>query len=226
MELIQTVGFTAVRLLWEVAQASMNVKIHNKCKDFELVDPLHFSDGAVYCNPLAQKVAPGGTLDTTFKVNPTRMAFEGALLCRLRKKETNSDQQSEANTKNADATNSDQQPEADTKNIDENEPDHIRLLVGWKVERFKEPCVYMLLGEHGGKYAWNKDKLKKQHNEFRGQLNAHRSAVENTWLIEDGSTLKLVLDSVGNKEYEINITLSEGQKDSYATIPVSIESKV
>jgi hypothetical protein len=210
MELIQAVGFSAVKLLWEAAQASMNLEIHNRCLGVELIDPLYFSDGAVCHMPLDQKVTTGGTLDTVFKINLNRLAYEGALICRLRKKGTNPDQQSDT----------------DTTNIDKNWSNHVQLLVGWKLERFKEPRVYMLLVEHGEKLVWDKDKLSEQHNEFRGRLNAHHGSIESTWLMEDNSVLRLALDGVGNREYGIKITISEANQGDHTSVPIWIEPKV
>jgi hypothetical protein len=144
MEVTLAPGFRAVRLLWGVTQPAMKVEIHNKSSDIELVDPLYFSDGAICYDPLDQKVAPHGMLSVAFRVNLTRITFKGVLICRLRK-----------------GINSNQQSSADATNIDEKWSNYVQLLVGWKVDRFKGPRVYMLLGEHGEKLTWTEDKLKK-----------------------------------------------------------------
>jgi hypothetical protein len=210
MSLILTSGFSPVRLLWENVQAAMNVEIHNGCSDVELIEPWYFSDGAVCCKKLNERVAPGDILSTAFRIHIFRTAFEGALICGLRKKGTNSDQQSSV----------------DTTNVDEDRSKHVQLIVGWKVTRFHDPRVYVLLMEHEERSAWDVDKLKKQHEDFHRRLHAHNCAVENIWLMEDGTVLKLTLDSVGNKEYGIKISISEVQWDDYATLPVPIEQKV
>jgi hypothetical protein len=48
----------------------------------------------------------------------------------------------------------------------------------------------------------------------------------NTWLMEDGTVLKLALDGVGNGAYGIKITISEAQKGNYTSVPIWIEPKV
>jgi hypothetical protein len=210
MDLIPAAGFHAARLLWTAAQSSMKVEILNKCSDIELVGPVHFSDGATCHMPLDQKTTPDGKLDTIFKINLGRITFEGALTCRLRKK----------------GIISGQQPNSDATNIDENESKCVQLLVGWKLERFQDPRIYVLLVEHVEKFVWNEDTLRKQHNEFRGRLNVHNGAVTSTWLMEDGSVLELGLHAVGSRVYGIKITISETQKDDYTSVPMWIELKV
>jgi hypothetical protein len=210
MELIPAVGTHVARLFWEISRAAMKVEIHNKCSDIELVEPAYFSDGAVCDMPPDQKVDPGNILNTAFRIEFGQLDFEGALLCRLRKKRTNSDQQ----------------PDTDTTNINEKWKSYVQLLVAWKVERFHEPRVYTLLGEHGERIDWTNDELKKQYNEFRGRLNVHNGAVESTWLMEDGSALKLALDRTGDRVYGIKITIFEVQKDAHTSVPVWIEPRV
>jgi hypothetical protein len=206
---IREVGSHALNRLRETAQPAMKVEIHNKCSHIELVDPLYFSDGAICLIPLDQKVAPGGTLDTAFKIDLTRMDFEGALIYRLRKKGINSGQQSNA----------------DTKNIDRNWSSYVWLLVGWRMERFNNPRVYMLLVEHGEEFVWGEDMLFYRHKKFRRLLNVDNGSVTSTWLMEDDYVLRLALDSVGNKKYGIRITIFDGVKDDYAEVPLPIESK-
>jgi hypothetical protein len=157
--------------------------------------------------PLDPKVEPGSTLNTAFRVEPGRLNFEGALLCRLRKKGIKSDQQSDT----------------DTINIDEDWSNYVQLLVGWRLGYFLDPRVYMLLAEHGEKLVWTEAKLEKQHKEFHGRLRAHNGAIEDTWLMEDGSVLRLALDSVGTRACKISITISEAQLDGYTTVPLWIE---
>jgi hypothetical protein len=210
MEPIQADGLYAVRLLWEANQSAMSVEIHNKCLNVELVDPLYFSDGAVCCKNLNERVAPGDTLSTTFRVNPDCFTFEGALMCGLRKNGANY-----------------QQSSADVTNVDENWSSYIQLLVGWKVNRLKGPCVYMLLAENREKLAWTKDNLAKQHNDFRRRFHVHsNSSIESTWWMKDDSVLKLTLDGVENREYGIKITISEAQWNTCTSVPVSIGPKV
>jgi hypothetical protein len=206
---VSPIVFPSVRTLWKAAHIVMKMKTLNICPDVELVDPLYFSDGAVCCESSDMKMAPNSVLNAVFKVNPAWSTFEGALICRLRKK----------------GTNSGQQPSAATTNVNENGSRHVRLLVGWKVKRFEGLRVYMLLLEHGEEFVWTEDKLAKQHKEFRGRLNVHNGALENTWLMEDGSVLKLALDSAGNRKYGISITISKVQQDSYASVPIWIEPK-
>jgi hypothetical protein len=210
MEIISIIGLHSLRGLWVPNHIIVKMEIYNTCSDVELVDPLYFSDGVVRCNPLDQKVAPGGTLSAAFKINHSQLISEGTLMCRLRKKESNFDRQFDT----------------DTTNIDENGLRRVQLLVGWKLEYFSELRVYMLLMEHGEKLAWTKDRLKEQHNEFRGRLSAHNDSVESAWLMEDGTVLKLTLDGVGNREHGIKITISEVQRKDYATVPIWLEPKV
>jgi hypothetical protein len=200
---------SAARILWENIQAAMKVEIHNRCSDIELVEPLCFSDGAERCENPDRKVAPGGTLSTAFRVYMFRVTFEGALICRLRKKGIDSDQQSST----------------DTTSIDEDESEHVQLLVGWKVSRFTEPKVYMLLGWHEKEFKWNEDNLKKQYECFCGRLEMHKSAIKSTWFIEDDIILKLILDGVRNDEYGIKITISEAEQDGSVSLPMPIGPK-
>jgi hypothetical protein len=207
MEPIVAIEGHAVGLVLGAAQVSMKVDIHNKCSNIELVEPMCFSDGAVCYTPLDQKVEPGGVLETVFRIKSIWGKSEGALLCRLRKKGADSDQQSDSGT----------------TNIDEDWSNHARLLVGWKLERPQDLRVYMLLIEHGEKLVWTEDKLLKQHNDFRGRLRVHNGAVEDTWLMEDGSVLKLALDGVGNREYGIRIAITNAQQNEHTSIPLWIE---
>jgi hypothetical protein len=208
-ELIAKAGFHALKTLWDAAHAAMNVEIHNTCPYIELMEPLYFTDGAVCCMPLDQKITPGGTLRTAFRINLGRTKFEGALLYRLKKR----------------GANSNQQPDIDTTNIDESWSNCVQLLVGWKLERFQDPRVYMLLIEHEEKFVWTDDKLKERQDDFRGRFNVHNGSVDNAWLMEDDSGLKLTLDSVGNREYGIKITISEIQNNTFASLPVWVEPK-
>jgi hypothetical protein len=183
MKLVSRAGFYAAQPFREAVHAAMEVEICNRCSDIELVDPLYFSDGAVCCKPLKQKVAPGDTLATAFKINFGRTDFEGALMCRLRKR-----------------TNNDKKFSTDTINTDEKLSSHIRFIVGWKLVNPQGPRIYMLLIEHGENLVWNENKLAEKHNEFRGRLSVHSSAVTDIWSMEDGSVLRLASDGVENRE--------------------------
>jgi hypothetical protein len=210
MELFSKAGFYAARLLWTATRPKMKMQILNRCSDIELVDLLYFSSGAVCNKPLGRKAAPGGTLNTAFKIDLTRMFFEGALICRLMKKRANFDQQFDT----------------DTTSIDKESSTRTQFLVGWKLERFRDPLVYMMLLEHGEELVWNEDMLIKQYNEFLGRLNVHNGSVTSTWLLEDGSVLRLTLDGVGNKEYGIRIVITDAQQNEHTSILVWIEQKV
>jgi hypothetical protein len=210
MELVSKAGFYAVKLIWEAVQASMKVDIHNKCSNIELVEPVYFSDGATCDIPLDQKIEPNGALKTVFRIKFTRGKFEGAILYRLRKK----------------GANSDQQPDTETTSNGKNQPNRTQLLVGWKLERLQDPRVYMLLVEHEEKLVWDGNKLIEQHNEFRGRLNVHNGSVTSTWLMEDGSVLRLALDGVGSGEYGIRIVITDAQQNEHTSIPIWIEPKV
>jgi hypothetical protein len=209
-ELVAGPAMTIVELIRDDAQPDMNVEIHNRCSVIDLISPSCFSDGAIRYIALEQKVAPGDTMNTAFGINSLRMAFEGALIYRLRRKETKSGRQLNI----------------DVKNIDKSWPNYVQLLVGWKMRLFNDPRVYMLLIKHKEKINWTKDRLMQLHKYFRGRLHMYHGADENTWLMEDGSVLKLELDSRRSRECEIKITISEALLEDDTTIPVEIESKL
>jgi hypothetical protein len=198
------------------------VTIHNQCSNTKLASPIYFGSGAACPKISGQQMDIGTKMMAHFEIKATRDAFEGALLFKLQR-----------------YSNSQHNMDTSTAKINKNEATHIHMLTAWKVENFK-PLIYVTLIEHAKEFTWNKDKLKKLYDKNRGWLKEyygitpykwlmskeHDNTTSYTWLIDDNMALKVIFRVRGlGGNFELNISISEEERDDYAIRPLCVDLK-
>jgi hypothetical protein len=102
--------------------------------------------------------------------------------------------------------------------IDSNQ--HIRLLVAWKSEGYKNFCVFVHLIECNKWPYWDEIRLEEYYQRYADQLSTYTGPIKDTWLIHDGTVLMTELDlDFTQRDGVLNITISEGSKDEHAKRP-------
>jgi hypothetical protein len=182
------------------------VTIHNQCSNTELVAPIYFGDGAVCHNLSNRQIDINAKMNVSLEINAIQDDFEGALLFRLQKysgKEYN----------------------MDTLAIetDKSEADHVYMLVAWKVKDAK-PFVYVVLVGHTNEFTWNENELKKLYEKNQNRLREYYDAISDTWFMDNNMTLRTTFRVKDLKVgFELNIFISEEERDDYAIRPLCVD---
>jgi hypothetical protein len=102
-----------------------------------------------------------------------------------------------------------------------------RLFIIWKSEGYKVLRVRVGLIEHDKQIRWNGYKLREYYRRYANQFGTYTEPVRDTWLIHDGTVLmtRLELDFT-QRDWVLNITISEGTEDEYARRPVWLDPKM
>jgi ribosomal silencing factor RsfS len=209
-ELAVSIASVAAKHIWDALQASIEVNIQNQCSNFELTSPIYFCDNAVCDETPNQRVPSKDSTAAKFRVKFSRFMFQGGILYEVRATSTPSDE--------TDANN----PTAETNR---NAPAIIRILAAWRVSRYHEPFVFAMLLEHEDTFTWSERRLKEFFDEHSNKFSTTEGRNATTWLMQDGTVLKTVMDVTGRGHYKLEITIAEGTQDQYTTNPLYYEPK-
>jgi hypothetical protein len=121
------------------APSKVKLVIHHLFPGIELVSPEYACDGAKCHQPPDKRVYFGLTTHTSFKIKFTQGNSAGILMYEL---------------KNIRQFNKNAMSSGDGAKC-------IQLVIIWKVDLYKEFCVYSRLIEHDKRYIWDRDKLMK-----------------------------------------------------------------
>jgi hypothetical protein len=173
-----------------------------------LISPVYFGNNAICPKLSDQKIDIGTEMKVRFEINATRDAFGGALLYKL--------QRYSATQRNMDTL---------TTEINENEAKCVQMLVAWKMEGSR-PFLYAVLVEHVKEFAWNENKLKELYNKNHSRLKRCNDTITETWFVDDNMTLKTSFKIRGLRgNFELSISISEEERNDYATKPLWIDTE-
>jgi hypothetical protein len=191
-------------------QLPVCVTIHNQCSNVELVSPVYFGNGAICPKLSNQQINIGIAMRVCFEINATQDDFEGALLYRLQR-----------------YVKLDVQCGTDilTTETNKNDTKCVHILIVWKVKDSKH-FLYAVLVEHIKGFTWSEDKLKRLYYENHNRLKGYDDTILDTWYMDDNMTLKTSLKVRGTKRnFELNVFISEEERDDYAMKPLYIDPK-
>jgi hypothetical protein len=187
-------------------QLPVCVTIHNQCSDIELASPVYFVNSAAYPRLSIQQIDIDTTMRVCFEIYITQEVFEGALLFKL--------QRYSGIQYNMDTL---------TTETNENETGCAQMLIAWKMKDSKL-FVYAVLVKHVKKFIWNEDKLKRLYYENHNWFKEYNDTISDTWYMDDNMTLKTSLKLRGMKgNFELNISISEGERDDYVMRPLYVD---
>jgi hypothetical protein len=182
------------------------VIIHNQCLNTKLISPVYFGNSVVCPELSCRQIDIDTEMSASFEISATQCDFEGALLFKLQRC---SDSQYNMNTLNIKS--------------DENEEKCFQMFVAWKVKDYK-PFVHVTLVEHTQEFTWDKNELKKLYHVNCGYLKEYDTTITDTWLIDDNMTLEAAFKTRSSKgSFELNISISEVERDDYAMRPLCID---
>jgi hypothetical protein len=178
------------------------VTIHNQCSNIELVSPVYFGNGAVCPKLSGQQIEIGAKMTVHFEINTAQNDFEGALLFKLRR------------------YNSQRNMDTSTTKINENKVMHDHMLAAWKVKgSMYFACVTLV--EHTKGLTWNEDKLKEFYYKNCNWLKEYENIISETWFIDDSMHLTTSVDVRGLKRsFELSISISEEMRNGFAMNPL------
>jgi hypothetical protein len=163
----------------------------------DLVSSTYITYGLECHRPPDCKVCAGDTMKSSF-ISEFYGESDGALVCRLQRKQSHESTESSEDTQSA-----------------------THLLVLWEISESKELYADVLLIEHDKGFNWNKDNLEKLYHKNNNRLRlCHDSAIE-TWLLDDTTALKTTF-KIMNGGHLLDITLSEVESDNCARMPANI----
>jgi hypothetical protein len=194
-----------------ILHTTMAMTIHNQCSDIELTSPMYFcSHGTHYEQPV-ERTCVGTTMKIGFRFDPNRDEFGGILVYEMQKKEImRSDHQSSIDAIYA-------------KTIEETSK-AMRLLVTWKIKRFGEFKVDIVLVEYDNKSVMSKDRLAQLYDKIDVMPFNHDPPYNCTWLVSDNAVLTVTYEIMRKESLELKVTMSKGIKNLNIIRPMWIDS--
>jgi hypothetical protein len=189
-------------------QLLLCVTIYNQCSNTKLASPVYFGNGISFPTPPNQQIDTNTKMRVYFEINATQDNFEGALLFKLQRYVGFNDQH------NIDTL---------TTETNKNDTKCVQLLVAWKVKDSK-PFLYVVLIEHAKEFIWDKNKLKSLYDKNHSRLKEYDDVIPDTWFIDDNIALKTSFKARSLKKvFELNISISEEERDDYAIRPLCVD---
>jgi hypothetical protein len=171
-----------IRVTSLVLRSPISLKIHNQSKDIHLTSPVNFIRGGEWHAVPDQGIDVNAIMRNCIELDYGQGILEGALIYKIQRKDTVSDQSSQ------------------------NESKYTQLLVAWRVEHTKELVVRGLLVEHDGKL--DEDKLRQLYQKCWHLFDTWVDPIKNGWLLNDGKELKTEVKAM-NGGYRWDISISE-----------------
>jgi hypothetical protein len=191
---------------------TIDVTVHNQCPDIELISPVYFCNCGVYNEYSVETMDVGAIIKIGFSFDFDQDEHGGILMYEMQRKESiRSDHRFNTNITSAETA--------------KDASKRIRLLVAWKIERFREPSMRIMLIEHEDELVMNEDKLAQLYDKINGQLTEHYTASKSKWLVCDNIILMMIYESVQEEGIGLKITISRGDKDEDTKLALWIDSE-
>jgi hypothetical protein len=177
---------------------SFKLNIHNQCSNVNLISSTYITGEELECHRSPDhKVCAGDTMRSGFIIKVSNQSY-GALIYKLQRKQLHEFNETSEDTSSA-----------------------IHLLVVWEISKSNKLYADVLLVEHDKGFDWEKDSLKEL---CRNNINRFRlwpGSVTETWSLNDSMAL-MVTSKMMNRDYILDITISEVEKDNDTRMPVHI----
>jgi hypothetical protein len=203
------------------------VIIHVQCLNIKLISPVYFSNGAVCPKLSDQQVEIGINENASFEIYTVQDEFEGALLFQLQFYPTSWFVQPRECIYHRMGLRGNFGCQCGfvttcTK-VDEDETKYVQLLVAWRV-KYSKPFSYVALIEHTEEFTWDEDKLKGLYDKNYGWLKKYDDTQSDIWFIDDNMSLR-TLSRVESLEgnFELNVVISDEERDDYAMSPICFD---
>jgi hypothetical protein len=188
---------------------AMDVTVHNQYSDIELVSPVYFYNCEMYNEYPVERTDVGAMMKTSFRFGFDQDKPGGILMYEIQRK---------GNIK------SDHQPGTDTTPAEavEDTSKMMRLSMAWKIGRFGELSVHVLLVEHDNGLVLDEDRLALLYDKINEMPSGHNLS---RWLICDDIVLVATYKAVQKGDLELKINISKGTKDKYTKSALWIDSE-
>jgi hypothetical protein len=187
---------------------AVNITIRNLYPRLELTYPVYCSNStACHVSP-GQKTGTSTTMEASFGINSKRNDLKCALLYALQRKYT---------------TRTDNRPNDSTVFI-EDTATSMYLLVACYIKDH-ERRFHVCLIECDDNFTWDEDKLWKLYRKYNDQVhNDYKSGIV-TWLMHDGTVVKMWIDITHGSSYKLDIIISERAGKCKMEEPKKIDTK-
>jgi hypothetical protein len=187
----------------------MVMTVHNQCSGIELVSPVYFCNCETYYEYPVKRTGLSAMMKIDFRFDPNQDELKGILICEMQRK---------GNTK------SDRQLNTDItfNEAIEGTSRMMRLLAVWKIKRFGEHKVHIILVECDNKLVLNEDKLEKLYDKVNDIFLEYNPS---KWLMSDNTVLGTSYMITREEGTELNIRISEETEKKYTMGPMWIDSE-
>jgi hypothetical protein len=187
---------------------TMVMTVHNQYPDIELVPLLCFCNRGKYYKCLVERTDAGTMMKINFEFDPDQDDLGGILIYKMkRKRNAIFYYQSSIDITSANAI--------------EDALEVMQLLITWKIVRFGEPKVNIVLIEYNNAPFLNEDEIAQLCNKVNDQFSSHNLS---GWLVHDSEVLKVTYEVVQEAAPELKISISKRFRDSDAIRPMWIDS--
>jgi hypothetical protein len=198
---------------------TMDVTVHNRCPDIELVSPVYSCDHEKHCEYLIEGTDVDTMMKIGFRYGIDQDEHGGILAYEMRRKgNTKSSHQFSTDTTSTRAVE-------DTSKI-------IQLLVAWKFERSWEFSARIVLVEHDSALVLNEgglaqlyDKVHAIPSKVYDWILKYDGIYKSTWLMSNNIVLEAAGEIICEEGFGLKITVSEGARNLDAVKPMWIDSK-
>jgi hypothetical protein len=176
---------------------TMVMTVRNQYPDMKLVSPICFCNRGKCYKYRVKRTNTDVVLNFDLKFDFDQDTLEGILMYEIqRKRNRRSDHQSSINTAYA--------------KVIEEASKMTRLLVAWKIDRSGGSKVRIILVECDDKLVLNEDKLAQLYKRVNDIPSGYHAI---TWLMCDNTVLETTYEIEQKTGIELEITISEGDKD-------------
>jgi hypothetical protein len=189
-------------------QSTIKLNIHNQCLNVDLVSPTYITyEQSEFHRAPDYKICAGNTMLSAFAIDDYDFAIEpnetsyGVLIYRLQRKQSHESTEMSQSTSRA-----------------------AHLLVVWRILNYKELGADVLLVEHGKKFIWSKNDLRKLYDKNTGRFRWFSYSATETWSLDDDVAL-MITSEIMDEDLVLDITISEVEERNYARIPAHIDMK-
>jgi hypothetical protein len=187
--------YAASLYVWQ----SVKLNIHNQCLSVDLIFPIYITHDELECHiPLDYEVCAGNTMKSGF-IDKSYDVPYGALIYKLQRRLSN---QTIETSKCASSI--------------------AYLLVAWRISESKVLYADILLIEYDEEFDWSKDNLRELHFKNFDRFRMCPDSATKTWLLGADAALMTTFE-IMNRDYILDITISEVGIDNYVRTPVHID---
>jgi hypothetical protein len=194
------VGHHIYEFAWKHIKRSIYIDIKNSIHKYELEEPVHFEEDAIYVRTFPHRVRIGEMTDAKIRLKKLRASLQGAVMYTIRARPTSSDEPSE------DSATTEANVGASTC---------MRLLVAWKIINLGRPQVLVMLLEDDNTVSWDEDRLRQLVRKHENKFIILNSKAESTWLMQNGEAFNTVINILGSKKPTLYINISGAIQTKY-----------